>query len=59
LLVSQKETNIWPSFCATNKQKKNGHFVVCIRVSSQRNHLFCKWNTLMHHFRVKPLQCNV
>ncbi len=25
--------------------KKNRHFVMCIRVSVQRNHLFCKTNT--------------
>jgi hypothetical protein len=62
VLVSQKETNIWPFIHATNKkntQIKNGHFVMHIRVSGQRNHLFCKTNTQMHHFRVKPLQCDV
>ncbi len=36
LLVSQKETN------KTNTQIKNGYFVMCIRVSVQRNHLFAK-----------------
>jgi hypothetical protein len=50
LLLPQKETNIWPSICAkklkkTNRQIKNGHFVMCIHVSGQRNHLFCKTNT--------------
>jgi hypothetical protein len=49
LLVSQKETNIWLSICATNKKNeytnKNGHFVMCIHLSGQRNHLFCKTNT--------------
>jgi hypothetical protein len=39
-----KRDKIWPSICATNKktniQIKNGHFVMCIRVSVQRNHLF-------------------
>jgi hypothetical protein len=63
LLVSQIETNIWPSICASNKktntQIKNGHFVVCICVSGQWNHLFCKTNTQICHYRVKPLQCNV
>jgi hypothetical protein len=48
-MVSQKETNIWPSVRATKKimntQIKNGHFVMCICVSGQRNHLFCKTNT--------------
>ncbi len=48
LLVSQKEMNIWPYIHATNKKKnsqiKNGHFVMCIHVSRQRNHLFCKTN---------------
>ncbi len=28
-----------------NTQIKNGHFVMCIRVSVQINHLFCKTNT--------------
>jgi hypothetical protein len=58
-----KKTNIWPSICATNQktntQIKNGHFVMCIHVSGQRNHLFCKTNTQMRHFRVRPLQCDV
>jgi hypothetical protein len=29
---------------------------MCIHVLGQRNHLFCKMNTQMHHFRVKSLQ---
>jgi hypothetical protein len=37
-------------------QIKNGHFVMCIHVLGQRNHLFCTTNTQMRHFRVKPLQ---
>ncbi len=51
--------------CAENpmskdqEQIKNGHFVVCIRVLGQRNHLFCKTITQMRHFRVQPLQCGV
>jgi hypothetical protein len=42
LLVSQKETNFWPSICATIQIKKkeytnkNHHFVVCIHVLGQR-----------------------
>ncbi len=39
----------------TNTQIKHGHFVMCIHVSGQRNHLFCKTNIQMRHFRVKPL----
>ncbi len=51
LLVSQKETNIWPSIHATiqikktNTQIKKWSFCMRIRVSVQRNHLFCKANT--------------
>ncbi len=49
LLVSPKETNTWPSICATNEkmntQIKSGHFGMCVHVLGQKNPFFCKTNT--------------
>ncbi len=40
----------------TNTQIKNGHFVMCIHVSVQRNHLFCKTNTQKTVVKVNNLR---
>ncbi len=49
VFVGIPKSDTWPSTFATSKktniQIKNGHFVMCIRVSVQRNHLFSKPNT--------------
>ncbi len=42
-----------------NIQIKKWSFCIRICVLGQKNHLFCKKNTQMHHFKVEPLQCNV
>jgi hypothetical protein len=61
LLVSQKETNIWPSIHTTNKKKpktqiKKLSFCMRIRVSVQRNHLFGKTKTQKTAAKVKNLR---
>ncbi len=60
VFVGIPKMNIWPSICTTNNKKmntqiKNGHFVMCIHVSGQRNHLFCKTNTQKMVAKVKNL----